>query len=188
MKYLELIDKIRTNIFPLSHVYKFFGDEDAKLIKIQLHRFAQKKLIKQIKRGWYYFDEKKIDEHVLASLLYKPSYISLESALNYYGIIPDVSFETTLVSPTTTKKIKTSLGIFSYQKIKKELFFGFQTMKAQEDNFYLARKEKALLDFFYIRKIRSTKQLRLRLNRFDLRLYKKYLKSFPAWLPQLENI
>ncbi len=188
MKYLELISKIKKNIFTLSDVYKFFGDEDPLTIKIQLFRFTQKKLIKQIKRGIYCFDEKEIDEYMLASLLYKPSYISLESALNYYGIIPDVSFEITSISPTTTKKIKTNIGVFSYQKIKKELFFGFQTVKTKEGNFYLAKKEKALVDFFYIRKIRVTKDFRLKLEEFNFRLYKKYLRSFPGWLPKLEDI
>lgn len=188
MKYLELIGKIKNNVFSLADVYKFFGDEEPLVIKIQLHRFAKKKLIKQIKRGLYCFDETKIDEHILAGLLYRPSYISLESALNYYGIIPDVNFETTSISPVTTKKIKTLLGVFSYQKIKKELFFGFITVKVNDNNFYLAKKEKALLDYFYIRKIRSAADLRLKLDSFDFRLYKKYLKSFPGWLPKLKNI
>ena len=188
MKYLELREKIQRNIFSLVGVLHYFPDEKPTAIKTQLSRFLKKGLIFQIKRGLYCFDKENIDEFVLANELYQPSYISLETALNYYGIIPDIPQEITSVTPITTKLIKTSLGRFSYTKIKSELFFGFKKVKSikSEDYFQLAYPEKALLDYFYLRKIRDPADLRLNLKSIDIERYQKFLKSYPAWVAKIK--
>ena len=184
MKYLELQRKIKTNIFTYFDVIKIFNKESSSLAKIQLGRFVQKKYITKIKRGWYCFFPNKIDELKLANLLYQPSYISLESALNYYGLIPDIPQTVTSITPTTTKSLKNQFGQFSYVKIKSSLFWGFK--KVTDENLSLAKKEKALLDYFYIRKIKTIKDLRLDLKDLDLKLYKKYHKFYPLWVANIK--
>jgi len=184
MKYLELQGKITTNIFTYLDVLKNFADEKPSLIKIQLGRFTKKKYITSIKRGWYCFDPHNIDELRLASFLYQPSYISLESALNYYGLIPDIPQTVTSLSPTTTKSIKNQFGNFFYTKIKQTLFWGYD--KITDENILMAKKEKALLDYFYIRKINSIADLRLDLKQIDLKIYKKYLKFYPVWVSKIK--
>ena len=188
MKYLDLQAKVKTNIFTFLDIEKIFSAESLHSIKIQLSRFAKKGLIKQIKRELYCFDEKKIDELVLAGLLYQPSYISLESALNYYGIIPDVPQAVTSVNLITSKKIRTPLGIFYYAKIKKELFFGFIKVRSPVGNsfFNLARQEKALLDYFYLRKIKKTDGLRLKLDNLEQKRFDQYVKIFPTWVQKIK--
>jgi len=49
----------------------------------------------------------------------------------------------------------------------------------------LAGKEKAILDFFYLRKITSISDLRLNLEEVDQKLYRKYAESFPSWIPKI---
>ncbi|MBL7159769.1 hypothetical protein ISS85_04790 [Candidatus Microgenomates bacterium] len=188
MKYLDLQAKVKTNIFTFLDIEKIFSAESLHSIKIQLSRFAKKGLIKQIKRELYCFDEKKIDELVLAGLLYQPSYISLESALNYYGIIPDIPQAITLVSLTNSKKIKNDFGSFYYSKIKKELFFGFTKISPPnlKEIIRIAKKEKALLDYFYIRKIKKITDLRLNLKELNHSVYQDCLKSFPEWIKRIE--
>jgi len=184
MKYLELQSKIKTNIFTYLDVLKNFADENPTLIKTQLSRFTIKKYITNIKRGWYCFNPLKINELKLANLLYQPSYISLESALNYYGLIPDIPQTVTSLSPTTTKSIKNQFGNFSYTKINQTLFWGYD--KITDENILIAKKEKALLDYFYIRKINSIADLRLDLKLLDLKAYKKYLRFYPIWVSKIK--
>ncbi|MBI4226285.1 hypothetical protein HY612_04195 [Candidatus Roizmanbacteria bacterium] len=186
MKYLDLRAKIKTNLFTFNDVSKYFAGEDRSLLKTQLSRFINKNLIGQLKKGYYYFEKSEIDPYEVASWLYQPSYISLETALFYYGVIPDVPQNITSVSPTTTKKLVTPVGIYAYAKISPKLFFGYRWVSTtKEKNFSLAKKEKALLDFFYIRRIKDSTELRLNLNEFDKRLFQTYVKSYPRWVAQI---
>ena len=188
MKFLELREIIKGNLFTFLDVVKFFPEENPGLVKTQLARFVQKGLIKRIKRGLFCFDESQLDELELANFLYQPSYISLETALNYSGIIPDIPRAVTSVCLTTTKKISNQFGSFYYAKIKPALFFGFLKVKSpvSENYFNLARKEKALLDYFYLRKIKKTDDLRLDLKDLDIKRYKKYSQYLPRWVQKIK--
>lgn len=188
MKFLELQKTISSHIFTFLDVAKLFPSESPQKIRMQLSRFAKKGLIRAIKRGLYCFNTKQIDELELANRLYQPSYVSLESALNYYGMIPDIPQAVTSVDLITSKKIKTPLGIFYYAKIKKELFFGFvkTPAPASDSYFNLARPEKALLDYFYLRKVRTVSELRLNLKNLDKSRFDKYAKHFPGWIQKIK--
>ena len=187
MKYLELLGKIKTNVFTFSDLGKYFSGEDDGSIKTQLHRFIKKKFVFQIKRGVYCFDPNRIDQFELASYLYQPSYISLESALNYYGMIPDIPQTVTSISPVTTKKIRTQFGNYFYTKIKQDLFFGYESVASSTsaNNYQNAKKEKALLDYIYIRKIKSLSGLRLDLGKIDKKILARYIKNYPGIVTQL---
>ena len=182
MKYLDLRRKIQGNIFTIIDVMKLFPDEKTTATRTQLYRLTAKGFIVSVKRGLYCFDKSKIDELDLAGKLYSPSYISLETALNYYGIIPDIPITVSCVTPTTTKKISIASGNFSYLKIDSKLFFGFS-----QTTFAIAHKEKALLDYFYLRRITTvSSQLRLRLNDWDWNRYHDYVIHFPAWVRNIK--
>lgn len=183
MKYLDLRQKIKSNLFTVLDATKFFPAESEQNIKTQLSRFAKKGRLTSLKRGLYCFDATVLDELSLAGRLYSPSYISLESALNFYGILPDVPQAVTSVTPTTTKEIKTMGLIFSYAKISLRLYFGYLPLAPEG---LIAQKEKALLDYFYLRKIRHTADLRLNLENFDRSVYQKYAQSFPAWVRRIK--
>ena len=188
MKYLELRNHIKLNLFTILDIKKYFPEESEALLKIQLSRFRSKGYISKIKRGLYCFDPRAVEEFELAGKLYYPSYISLESALNYYGMIPDIPQSVTCLSLTNTKKMSNQFGTFHYIKIKPELFWGYQSKGVTDkgDNFLIAEKPKALLDFFYIRKIRNIQDLRLDLTDFDFDIYRKYMKLFPDWVQKIK--
>ena len=184
MKYLQLREKIRGNIFTYLDVVKMFAGQDPAIIKTQISRFAKKGLLTNLKRGLYCFDPKILDEFELANRLYQPSYISLETALHYYGIIPDIPQAVTSISLTTTKKITTEFGTFYYTKIKSVLFWGYRQEKTSSGTlFHIAKKEKALLDYLYIRKFKDIDSLRLDVKSINRGKYRKYRSQFPAWLP-----
>lgn len=188
MKFLDLQTKIRTNLFSLSDIGKFFPDESSEVIKTQIYRFRKRSLIKKIKKGLYCFDISLVEELFLANLLVNPSYISLETALNYYGLIPDIPQSSTSVTVKPTKKLKTPMGEFYYHQIKPELFFGFQLIKSKKIYLRMAKKEKALLDYIYIRKIHKLDDLRIKTDFVNKRLYNKYLNSYPNWVKKVKLI
>lgn len=187
MKYLALREKLNFNLFSIIDVAKNFPKQSSQLIRTQLSRFVKKGLLTKIKREWYCFNPQQIDELVLANILYQPSYISLESALNYYGLIPDVAQSITSITLTTTKKITNNFGSFYYTKITKPLFYGFSKIKSSQSErfFNMAFKEKALLDYFYIRKIKKTVDLRIDFSLIDLGIYKKMALNFPLWVQKI---
>lgn len=186
MRFLDLQQSVKSNLFTIEDVIKYFPKDDLASLRIQLSRLTKKKLITRIKRGLYSYDRQIVDELELANVLYLPSYISVETALNYYGIIPDVPQGITSVTTITSKKIKTVFGVYYYLKINPNLFFGFNIIKTKEEYLRIAKKEKALLDFFYLRKIKDVADLRLNLKSFDFLLYEKYVKSFPGWIKKIK--
>ena len=189
MKYLELKSKINRNVFTSLDVVKAFPLENEESIKVQLHRLAKTTLITQIRRGLYCFDKSSIDELELAGILYQPSYISLETALNYYGIIPDIPLSVSSVTLTTTKHLKNIFGNFNYNKIKSDLFFGYSSIQTQNLGIInIANKEKALLDYLYFRKLTNLSDSRINSKTLDMALFKKYSLSFPPWIHKIKLI
>lgn len=134
----------------------------------RLVEWQAKNYIKKIRNGYYFFQEKDINENFLLHIsnkIYKPSYISMATALSYYNLIPEGVFLITGLSTKKTMLFETPLGNYEYRTIKQELFFGYRLIKLGEYNIKLAEVEKAILDFLYFNKINDQQSLAaLRLN------------------------
>lgn len=99
-----------------------------------------------------------LSRRLIANVLYSPSYVSLESALSFYGMIPDAVFTTTSVTSKKTQRFKNAFGEFTYRSIKKNAFFGFVVVKDEfGSDCFIATPEKALLDFIYLNVSAKTK-------------------------------
>lgn len=182
MTYKELQRKITTPFFTINQLKKIFFLEDSQSIRVAVSRMYKRGDLIKLKRGLYLFTDQHLDELVIANLLYQPSYISLETALNNYGLIPDISAQITGVTTITTKFFSTFLGDFSYSKIKKSLFFGFQKIVSQDGLTYnLAFPEKALLDYLYIRRSKVS-QLRLDKSILGSKKLVEYSCYYPQWV------
>ncbi|MBU0722493.1 hypothetical protein KKA93_03495 [Patescibacteria group bacterium] len=171
MHFEELRKKIKDwPIFKIEDILKWFPETKTKILANQLYLWTKKGYIQRIKRNLYKFSEFKINDHfILANFIYPPCYISLETALNYYGIVPDIPQMITLITPLTTRRFKTDFGNFFYHHIKKDYFFGWRTIKAKEKNcFYnVALPEKALLDFIYFNSKRLSELFDFKEERFE---------------------
>jgi hypothetical protein len=155
---------------------------------IQLSRWSKTGKLIRIKRGIYQFADRQADEFSLAGYLYQPSYISLEAALNNFGIIPDVSANVTSVSPITTKIIKTAKGTFIYSKISRPLYFGWQKIKDGAGLYYqIALPEKALLDWIYLRKVNNLHDQRVDLSGLNRARLKQFSRYYPRWVKGVIN-
>lgn len=85
---------------------------------------------------------------LIANHLRGPSYVSLESALYHWGMIPERVFEVSSVTLKSTKTYKTEIGTFSFQHLDSPYYsFGIQRVEFSPLQMALvATPEKALCD------------------------------------------
>ena len=144
-EFKKTLEGLGKTYFNLQDLKKFYRNKKSSL-KNLLSRWTNEKLILSLGSGYYCFDIEKFDYLNFGCTLVQPSYISLEYALNYHGIIEQSPQIITLISLKRHKFMHSSLYTFEYTKIKKELFFGYDRV----DNYYIATPEKALLDTIYL--------------------------------------
>ena len=181
MKYQELKKAINRPIFTRDDILLAGFTAYAS----QLSGWRKRGLIVMLKSGVYCFADRQASisrEHV-ASILYTPSYISLESAMSHYGFIPEAVFTLTSVTTRTTRKVENVFGVFSYRKIHSRLFFGYVPIEVPGGKYLLAEPEKALLDYLYLNlgSIETEEDIRgLRLNGEELKktLDEKKLETY----------
>ena len=90
-------------------------------------------------------------QYFVSNKIYSPSYVSLHSALAFYGIIPEAIVQTTAVSSLKKANFENSFGSFSYQQILPELMFGNeQKTFLNKHSLLFATPEKAILDLLYL--------------------------------------
>lgn len=128
-----------------------------------LHYHTKKKFFIKLRNGLYCLSSNIPSSFTIANKLYQPSYISLETALSFYGILPETVYEITSVSTRTTRRFETLEKEFSYTKFKQILFTGYTFYKNNQGAFLIAEPEKALLDYLYLIAL-SKKELNSRLN------------------------
>ncbi len=154
MKYFTFKQKIKhLPVFSTSMLSSL--TKNTKTLKVQISHWNKKGLIVPIRRGLYLLNK---DDRVfepscfyLANQIFIPSYISLESALSYYGLIPEFVGYTTSITTRKTSKFKNQFGVFTYQHISPKNFNGFQTITELNDlKVFIAVPEKALVDFVYL--------------------------------------
>jgi len=177
------------------------GRVDRANIQKQLSRWSAKKKIHQLRRGLYTLAQpyQKTTPHLflIANRLVSPSYISLQSALAYYDLIPEaVPQVLSITSRIRSQEIETPLGLFRFHHIKPQYFTGYKLEQVAADQFvYLARPEKALLDLVYLTKQGHTsvflESLRLQnLDQLDLVWMETMVNEFGSTklIKAVENI
>lgn len=120
--------------------------------RAKITQLLRKGEIVQIKRGLYVFGEKwrqnPICVEALANLVYGPSYISMEYALSYWGLIPERVAWITSVTTKRPKEFTTPVGSFSYQHLSLVRYrIGSTLVQADKmHQAHMALPEKALAD------------------------------------------
>jgi len=182
MKFLELKSELKDfTIFSLNEIRNIEPD----FYRPRLNEWQDKGYIKKIVRGYYIFSDLKLSEEILfkiANRIYLPSYVSLESALSYYHLIPESVYGITSISTRKTYHFRTSIGEFIYRTLKPPLFFGYDLIKFQEKYLKMASIEKALLDYFYLHADIETEQdfdsLRINREMFFEKMNEEKLQNF----------
>ena len=125
-----------------------------------VHRYTKKGLIVRMKRGLYAFPDAVPPDLYIANKLYEPSYISLEFALSYHGVIPETVYEITSVTAKSTRRFAAMSKIFTYHRIKREAFTGYTLKRQREFGYQIADPEKAFVDLTYLRRHAHAEPLR----------------------------
>jgi hypothetical protein len=108
--------------------------------------------IVRVKKGLYVFGETRRhspwSREILANLIYGPSYISLDYALSYYGLIPESVVVVTSVTLSRSSRFDTPLGLFTYRRLSSRKYSIGIDQKTLEDDqhFLIATPAKALAD------------------------------------------
>lgn len=118
----------------------------------------------RVKKGIYVLSPDyggRINKFILANVIYGPSYISFESALSYWGLIPE---RVKIVTSTTTKRnkiFKTPAGTFVYHYLNPLRYIYGYTREKYDDtsSILIAKKEKAVCDILYASQIHSLKAM-----------------------------
>jgi hypothetical protein len=108
--------------------------------------FVKNNILTNIEKNKYYLTGSKPETFEVANFLYQPSYVSLETALNYWGILSQFPFEVTSITLKKGLAKKFDEKIYSYSHISPK-YFGMFTKK---NNFLIALPEKALFDQLYL--------------------------------------
>jgi len=119
-------------------------------VRNQLGRWLAKDYLLKLKKGVYTLKGSAPDSNWLANSLYEPSYISLEYALNFYGLIPERVADVTSITTLKTKTFRNEIGNFVYRHIKPPVFRGFVQARSGRLSYFIAEPEKALVDFLYL--------------------------------------
>ncbi len=140
----------------------FFGSDVAEILSVspkamrnQLTRWKKQGLLIELKRGLYVLsrDERQtpLSKEVAAAIIYQPSYISLESAMSHYKMIPERVSAVTSITTRKTRIFRNEEGSFIYRNLKPSLYFGFAAKKDEYGYpYFFAEPEKALLDYLYL--------------------------------------
>ena len=131
------------------------GNVSAEDIRRQLARWVRAGKIVPLRRGLYSLAPpyRKTDPHpfLVANAMKSASYVSLQSALAFYGLIPEYTPVVTSVTTGRPEHIETGLGAFSFSHVKKSWFTGYRRVEvAPGQPVFLATPEKSLLDLVYL--------------------------------------
>ena len=125
-------------------------------------RWSKNGLLIRLRQGYYTFPEYKGKSDFtlyFANRIYRPSYVSLHTALSFYGMIPEAVVQITSVTSLKTASFTNNFGEYNYKSIKQDLMFGYNLKPiADGQTLQLARPEKALLDLLYLYPFYNTGQ------------------------------
>jgi len=173
VNYIEFKDKMfDLACFSNDQVYSWHPSFD----RNNFSRWINRGLLIRLRQGYFTFPEYKGKPdyaRYFANRIYRPSYISLHSALSFHGIIPESVIQITSVTSLKTAYFVNPFGEYSYKTIRKELMFGY-ILKAMSDGrvLQIADQEKALIDLLYLYPQYCTAE-----DMLDLRLDEEYLQN-----------
>ncbi len=146
--------------------FRIFSSKDIEMLipgfnKMNLVNWQKKNYITKLRNGFYMFSgtpENELELYSIACKIYQPSYVSLETALNYYGLIPEGVFSVQSITTLKTSSFSNSTGVFNYYNLKKSAFSGYILLPGLQGAIKIASPEKAILDWMYLRAVIGAKE------------------------------
>ena len=149
----------------------------------------------RLKRGLYVvnpeYTGKRLSNELIANHLYAPSYVSMSTALRYYGLIPEAVYVNQSMTVKHSRSFQTPIGNYDYKCISREAFaVGVRTERFADYAFLIASPEKALCDLIansskvnlrYMKDVENYLVNDIRMDmeefmKFDPRVLEEYIK------------
>ena len=149
----------------------------------------------RLKRGLYVvnpeYTGKRLSNELIANHLYAPSYVSMSTALRYYGLIPEAVYVNQSMTVKHSRNFQTPIGNYDYKCISRGAFaVGVRTEHVADYAFLIASPEKALCDLIansskvnlrYIKDVENYLENDIRMDmeefmKFDPRVLEEYIK------------
>ncbi len=137
------LDSGRT-VFSVQQLSNLIG-KPKPITTVYLSRLVEHKMAFRVMRGRISFED---DDFIISTQLVEPSYISVNSALLFHGIINQITKNVECVTTRNTLTYK-DLGI-NYHKIPESLFFGYKRHEKGKSYVFVAEPAKALIDGLYL--------------------------------------
>jgi hypothetical protein len=148
--FVDIRTRIQQEIFDYQTLTDALKDLSSPRDKIT--RLLRDGVITRVKKGLYVFGDKDrkypYSKELLANLVYGPSYVSLDYALAYHGLIPERVEALTSVTPNRSRRFSTPVGLFTYRQIPLGAYeVGMVRVEGEHAQaFLIASPEKALAD------------------------------------------
>jgi predicted transcriptional regulator of viral defense system len=131
------------------------GDISTRQVRLQLSRWVKAGRLLQLRRGLYVLAPawRKVEPHpfLVANLLQPGSFVSLQSALAFHGVIPEHVPTVTCAGPGRPETVHNPLGAFQFNHLAARLLVGYSRMEMAPRQFaFVASPEKSLLDLIYL--------------------------------------
>lgn len=154
---LDSFGNIPVSSATIASLYPSIKTKSAKITQLEKANY-----IIRLKRNLFVVNPGKngmsLSSELIANTLLAPSYVSMQTALRYYGLIPEATYTIQSMTFKAAKKFHTPIGNFTYTHISNEAFhIGLRQATEGMANFIIASPEKALCDL-----IANTRQLNLR--------------------------
>lgn len=139
--------------FDLPLIMQMLGG-DRESTRVQLSRWMAAGKLIGLRRGYYTLAEPfrrvAIAPEALASDLHRPSYLSTLWALGFYDLIPEKVAWFTSVTSRSPCRYENAAGVFTYQHLSRQRFFGYIRAEVGAGVFFVAEPEKAILDHWHL--------------------------------------
>lgn len=147
MNFQQVRNKLKQHnleIFTTQEFVNVFGISRETAV-VKLARYKKSGYLISPRKSVYYLAGEEGDKYKIANKIYTPSYVSLDSALSKYDIIPETVYTVTSVTTKATREFSDNQTIYRYYRIKKQAYTGYH----KEGDTLLADPEKAILDYLY---------------------------------------
>jgi len=145
LKALQTLQASGKKVFTSADLQKILQTHSDSYSYVVAGKLVKEGVLERVSKGYYILTSNRPSDFEIANALYRPSYVSLDSALNYYGILVQSPQQITSVTTKRVASIKNGGKTFSFVQITPKYFSDYQVV----DNFLIATPEKALVDMMF---------------------------------------
>ena len=137
---------------PLTHQVMLSLLKGYKRPNDKVHALVGEEVLESVKKGLYIagpaIKARRPEPFLLANHILGPSYVSSDTVLSYYGLIPERVYEVSSMTTKASRSFGTPMGLFSYTRLPLPYYsFGIRQVKLSDDQYaMIASPEKALFD------------------------------------------